>query len=307
MFTDVKTTQHPTAIGKKGLQHVQQSLPPTHIWSHHYCKRPLSSLRVNSQHNKPFHTKYMRQNELYNKLRLLRRFQLNDFSIRFYQHSQKFKLNFMISELTMWVKGLRWFQRDIFLNTWQRDVFTGKQFSLSKQNLSNYNNAKAASLTLKWSIVTKSWKKGRISSILSSSHWFRNSMALKQKNIIKSIKFTNLQPIYWGTILSLVSGSQKMVTKRQNLLQSNYISRGTQIPNPNKLNTNPNWSVEFSWTDLHHHILTFGFATSQGWSGIISEAMYRKVPHAMHTHYLDLASFQQLLSYSSLFMWNFIF
>ena len=167
MFTDVKTTKHPTAIGKKSLQHVQQTLPPTQIWSHHYCQRPLTFLGwVNSQYNKPFHTKYMRQNELYNKLRLLRRFQLNDFSIRFYQHTQKFKLNFIISELTMWVKGLRWFQRDIFLNTWQRDVFT----------------AKAASLTLKWSIVTKSWKKGRISSILSSSHWFRNSMAL-EKNV----------------------------------------------------------------------------------------------------------------------------
>ena len=104
-----KTTQHPTAIGKKGLQHVQQTLPPTQIWSHHYCQRPLSFLaRVNSQHNKRFHTKYMRQNELYNKLLLLRRFQLNDFSIRLYQHTQKFKLNFMISVLTMWVKGLRW-------------------------------------------------------------------------------------------------------------------------------------------------------------------------------------------------------
>ena len=36
-------------------------------------------------------------------------------------------------------------KRDIFLNTWQRD----KWFLLSKQNLSDYNNAKAASLTLK--------------------------------------------------------------------------------------------------------------------------------------------------------------
>ena len=75
------------------------------------------------------------------------------------------------------------------------------------------------------------------------------------------------------------------------------ISPGKQIQNPNKLNKNPNWSVQFSWTDLHHHILTFGFAPSQGWSGIISEAMYRKVPHAMHTHYLDLVSFQQPLSF----------
>ena len=40
-------------------------------------------------------------------------------------------------------------KRDIFLNAWQRDVFTGKQFLLSKQNLSDYNNAKAPSLTLK--------------------------------------------------------------------------------------------------------------------------------------------------------------
>ena len=85
------------------------------------------------------------------------------------------------------------------------------------------------------------------------------------------------------------------------------ISPGKQIQNPNKLNKNPNWSVQFSWTDLHHHILTFGFAPSQGWSGIISEAVYGKVPHAMHTHYLNLVSFQQLLSHSSLFMWNFIF
>lgn len=85
------------------------------------------------------------------------------------------------------------------------------------------------------------------------------------------------------------------------------ISLGKQIQNPNKLNTNPNWSVQFFWTDLHHHILTFWFAPSQGWSGIISGAMYRKVPHATHTHYLDLVSFQQLLSYCSLFKWNFIF
>ena len=172
---------------------------------------------------------------------------------------------------------------------------------------------KAASLTLKWSIVTKSWKKGRISSILSSSHWFRNSMALKQKNIIKSIKFIiynryiEEQFYPWFKFLFTSSESPKMVTNRQTLLQSNYIFPGTQIPNPNKLNTNTNWSVQFSRTDLHHHILTFGFAPSQGWSGIISEAVYGKVPHAMHTHYLNLVSFQQLLSHSSLFMWNFIF
>ena len=172
---------------------------------------------------------------------------------------------------------------------------------------------KAASLTLKWSIVTKSWKKGRISSILSSSHWFRNSMALKQKNIIKSIKFIiynryiEEQFYPWFKFSFTSSESPKMVTNRQTLLQSNYIFPGTQIPNPNKLNTNTNWSVQFSRTDLHHHILTFGFAPSQGWSGIISEAVYGKVPHAMHTHYLNLVSFQQLLSHSSLFMWNFIF
>ena len=138
------------------------------------------SLRVNSQHNKPFHTKYMRQNKLYNKLRLLRRFQLNDFSIRFYQHTQKFKLNFMISELTMWVKGLRW--KGTSFSTLGRGMcllanssyFRSKTWVIATM-------PKAASLTLKWSIVTKSWKKGRISSILSSSHWFRNSMALKQK------------------------------------------------------------------------------------------------------------------------------
>ena len=172
---------------------------------------------------------------------------------------------------------------------------------------------KAASLTLKWSIVTKSWKKGRISSILSSSHWFRNSMALKQKNIIKSIKFIiynryiEEQFYPWFKFSFTSSESPKMVTNRQTLLQSNYIFPGTQIPKPNKLNTNTNWSVQFSRTDLHHHILTFGFAPSQGWSGIISEAVYGKVPHAMHTHYLNLVSFQQLLSHSSLFMWNFIF
>ena len=172
---------------------------------------------------------------------------------------------------------------------------------------------KAASLTLKWSIVTKSWKKGRISSILSSSHWFRNSMALKQKNIIKSIKFMiynryiEEQFYPWFKFSFTSSESPKMVTNRQTLLQSNYIFPGTQIPNPNKLNTNTNWSVQFSRTDLHHHILTFGFAPSQGWSGIISEAVYGKVPHVMHTHYLNLVSFQQLLSHSSLFMWNFIF
>ena len=172
---------------------------------------------------------------------------------------------------------------------------------------------KAASLTLKWSIVTKSWKKGRISSILSSSHWFRNSMALKQKNIIKSIKFIiynryiEEQFYPWFKFSFTSSESPKMVTNRQTLLQSNYIFPGTQIPNPNKLNTNTNWSVQFSRTDLHHHILTFGFAPSQGWSGIISEAVYGMVPHAMHTHYLNLVSFQQLLSHSSLFMWNFIF
>ena len=172
---------------------------------------------------------------------------------------------------------------------------------------------KAASLTLKWSIVTKSWKKGRISSILSSSHWFRNSMALKQKNIIKSIKFIiynryiEEQFYPWFKFSFTSSESPKMVTNRQTLLQSNYIFPGTQIPNPNKLNTNTNWSVQFSRTDLHHHILTFGFAPSQGWSGIISEAVYGKVPHAMQTHYLNLVSFQQLLSHSSLFMWNFIF
>ena len=172
---------------------------------------------------------------------------------------------------------------------------------------------KAASLTLKWSIVTKSWKKGRISSILSSSHWFRNSMALKQKNIIKSIKFIiynryiEEQFYPWFKFSFTSSESPKMVTNRQTLLQSNYIFPGTQIPNPNKLNTNTNWSVQFSRTDLHHHILTFGFAPSQGWSGIISEAVYGKVPHAMHTNYLNLVSFQQLLSHSSLFMWNFIF
>ena len=118
----------------------------------------------------------------------------------------------------MWVKGLRWFQRDIFLNTWQRDVFT----------------AKAASLTLKWSIVTKSWKKGRISSILSSSHWFRNSMALKQKKyIIKSIKFIicnryiEEQFCPWFKLSITSSGSPKMVTNRQTLLESNYLSRET--------------------------------------------------------------------------------
>ena len=172
---------------------------------------------------------------------------------------------------------------------------------------------KAASLTLKWSIVTKSWKKGRISSILSSSHWFRNSMALKQKNIIKSIKFIiynryiEEQFYPWFKFSFTSSESPKMVTNRQTLLQSNYIFPGTQIPNPNKLNTNTNWSVQFSRTDLHHHILTLCFAPSQGWSGIISEAVYGKVPHAMHTHYLNLVSFQQLLSHSSLFMWNFIF
>ena len=35
-------------------------------------------------------------------------------------------------------------KRDIFLNTWQRDVFTGKQFLISKQNLSDCNNAKGS-------------------------------------------------------------------------------------------------------------------------------------------------------------------
>ena len=203
-------------------------------------------------------------------------------------------------------------KRDIFLNAWQRDVFTGKQFLYTFTWVIT-TMPKAASLTLKWSIVTKSWKKGRISSILSSSHWFRNSMALKQKNIIKSIKFIiynryiEEQFYPWFKFSFTSSEPPKMVTNRQTLLQSNYIFPGTQIPNPNKLNTNTNWSVQFSRTDLHHHILTFGFAPSQGWSGIISEAVYGKVPHAMHTHYLNLVSFQQLLSHSSLFMWNFIF
>lgn len=203
-------------------------------------------------------------------------------------------------------------KRDIFLNAWQRDVFTFLIYFRSKTWVIT-TMPKAASLTLKWSIVTKSWKKGRISSILSSSHWFRNSMALKQKNIIKSIKFIiynryiEEQFYPWFKFSFTSSESPKMVTNRQTLLQSNYIFPGTQIPNPNKLNTNTNWSVQFSRTDLHHHILTFGFAPSQGWSGIISEAVYGKVPHAMHTHYLNLVSFQQLLSHSSLFMWNFIF
>lgn len=203
-------------------------------------------------------------------------------------------------------------KRDIFLNAWQRDVFTFLIYFRSKTWVIT-TMPKAASLTLKWSIVTKSWKKGRISSILSSSHWFRNSMALKQKNIIKSIKFIiynryiEEQFYPWFKFSFTSSESPKMVTNRQTLLQSNYIFPGTQIPNPNKLNTNTNWSVQFSRTDLHHHILTFGFAPSQGWSGIISEAVYGKVPHAMHTHYLNLVSFQQLLSHSSLLMWNFIF
>ena len=132
-------------------------------------------------------------------------------------------------------------------------------------------------------------------------------------NIIKSIKFIiynryiEEQFYPWFKFSFTSSESPKMVTNRQTLLQSNYIFPGTQIPNPNKLNTNTNWSVQFSRTDLHHHILTFGFAPSQGWSGIISEAVYGKVPHAMHTHYLNLVSFQQLLSHSSLLMWNFIF
>lgn len=206
-------------------------------------------------------------------------------------------------------------KRDIFLNAWQRDVFTGKQFLYTFEAKLEWLQQcqRQQSLTLKWSIVTKSWKKGRISSILSSSHWFRNSMALKQKNIIKSIKFIiynryiEEQFYPWFKFSFTSSESPKMVTNRQTLLQSNYIFPGTQIPNPNKLNTNTNWSVQFSRTDLHHHILTFGFAPSQGWSGIISEAVYGKVPHAMHTHYLNLVSFQQLLSHSSLFMWNFIF
>lgn len=203
-------------------------------------------------------------------------------------------------------------KRDIFLNAWQRDVFTFLIYFRSKTWVIT-TMPKAASLTLKWSIVTKSWKNGRISSILSSSHWFRNSMALKQKNIIKSIKFIiynryiEEQFYPWFKFSFTSSESPKMVTNRQTLLQSNYIFPGTQIPNPNKLNTNTNWSVQFSRTDLNHHILTFGFAPSQGWSGIISEAVYGKVPHAMHTHYLNLVSFQQLLSHSSLFMWNFIF
>ena len=194
-------------------------------------------------------------------------------------------------------------KRAIFLNAWQRDVFTFLIYFRSKTWVIT-TMPKAASLTLKWSIVTKSWKKGRISSILSSSHWFRNSMALKQKNIIKSIKFIiynryiEEQFYPWFKFSFTSSESPKMVTNRQTLLQSNYIFPGTQIPNPNKLNTNTNRSVQFSRTDLHHHIQTFGFAPSQGWSGIISEAVYGKVPHAMHTHYLNLVSFQQLLSHS---------
>ena len=44
----------------------------------------------------------MRQNQLHNKMLLLiRRFQLNDLSIRFHQHTKKIKLNFMTLELTM--------------------------------------------------------------------------------------------------------------------------------------------------------------------------------------------------------------
>ena len=42
------------------------NIAATQIWSHHYCQRTLTFLGwVNSQYNKPFHTKYMRQNELY--------------------------------------------------------------------------------------------------------------------------------------------------------------------------------------------------------------------------------------------------
>ena len=174
----------------------------------------------------------MRQNELHNKLLLLRRFQLNDFSIRFYQHTQKFKLNFMISELTMWVKGLTWKGTSFSMLGRGMCLLANSSYFRSKTWVIA-TMPKAVSLTLKWSIVTKSWKKGRISSILSSSHWFRNSMALKQKNIIKSIKFIiynryiEEQFYPWFKFSFTSSESSKIVTNRQTLQQSNSLSRET--------------------------------------------------------------------------------
>lgn len=130
-----------------------------------------------------------------------------------------------------------------------------------------------------------------------------------KKYIIKSIKFIIYNRYIEEQFYPWFTSSEypENGDKPTNPIAKQLSLQGNRIQNPNKLNKNQNWSVQFSWTDLDHHILTFWFAPSQGWSGIISGAMYRKVPHAMHTHYLDLVSFQQLLSYSSLFMWNFIF
>ena len=87
------------------------------------------------------------------------------------------------------------------------------------------------------------------------------------------------------------------------------ISPGKQIPNPNWLNTNPNWSVQFSWTDLHHHILTFWFTPSQGWSGIISWAMYLRqvkllLDVSLFLHHMSGYSQPQFLPQHFIIFWR---
>ena len=52
-------------------------------------------------------------------------------------------------------------KRDILLNAWQRDVFTGKQFLLSKQNLSDGNNAKGSKSDLKMIDCDKILEEGK--------------------------------------------------------------------------------------------------------------------------------------------------
>ena len=124
-------------------------------------------------------------------------------------------------------------KRDIFLNAWQRDVFTGKQFLLSKQNLSDCNNAKGSQPNLKMIDCDKILEEGKNIFNLEQFTLVQKFHGPGKKNIIKSIKFIiynryiEEQFYPWFKFSFTSSESPKIVTNRQTLQQSNSLSRET--------------------------------------------------------------------------------
>ena len=114
-----------------------------------------------------------------------------------------------------------------------RDVFTGKQFLLSKQNLSDYNNAKGSKSHLKMIDCHKILEERKNIFNLEQFTLVQKFHGPEKKNIIKSIKFIiynryiEEQFYPWFKFSFISSESPKMVTNRQTLLQSNYLSRET--------------------------------------------------------------------------------